>query len=348
VQVELCDEALGILRNATPAKANGKPAGKTFDVQAMSAWDLWEADVPEPEAIVEGLIFRGLTLLAGRTKIGKSWAALDVAIAVANGTAALGTLAVRAPGGVLFCDLENSRGTTKKRLKHLLGKRTPFLQNLTFARRLPTIKQGGLDILDRMLTEKPAVLVVIDTLAKIVSAEKNRDVVRSEYTEIDRIRQLVEKHHCGVLLVCHTRKAEADYSVDAVLGTTGLTAAADCVLVIKRDGRGGLVLSMTGRDIEAVDYAVDFQDGRWNVRGEAGDTEASEAQQQVLDVFQREGTGSTLTVEQITRLTGRPLPATHVLLHRMVKSGLLTRAGRGKYRASVSLYTERKVMNECL
>ena len=66
----------------------------------------------------EELVFRGLTECAGRSKIGKSRLALDVAIGVATGRDVLGSLRVKASGGVLLCDLENARGTTKKRLEH--------------------------------------------------------------------------------------------------------------------------------------------------------------------------------------------------------------------------------------
>ena len=37
--------------------------------------------------IAEGYIVEGLTLLAGRPKVGKSWFALDVALAVSDGGA---------------------------------------------------------------------------------------------------------------------------------------------------------------------------------------------------------------------------------------------------------------------
>ncbi len=316
------------------AKPNGKPkvAKPEYDVQAISAFDLWDADVPEPEAIVEGVLYRGLTLLAGRPKIGKSLAALDLAMAIASGRNAFGVMPVKASGGVLYCDLENSRGTTKKRLRNFLSERTPYLQNLTFIRRLPKINEGGLDLLDEMLTAHPRELVVIDTLAKIVTPDKNRDAVRSDYTEVDRVRKLTEKHHCALLLVCHTRKMDADYAVDAVSGTTGVTAAADCVLVLKRDGRGGYVLSVNGRDVESTDFAMDFNNGHWKLRGAANLTNLTDAQQDVLKVFEREGKDAMLPVEKIARLAGRQLPATHVLVHRMVEDGLIQRVSRGLYR----------------
>ena len=44
--------------------------------------------------IVSGYISEGFTVLAGRQKLGKTWLAMDIAIAVATGGAALGSTAM--------------------------------------------------------------------------------------------------------------------------------------------------------------------------------------------------------------------------------------------------------------
>ena len=57
---------------------------------SFSAADLQKMTLPEPRWIVPGLIPEGVTLLAGKPRVGKSWLALDLAIAVATGAEALG------------------------------------------------------------------------------------------------------------------------------------------------------------------------------------------------------------------------------------------------------------------
>lgn len=57
--------------------------------------------------VVPGYIAEGLTVLAGRPKLGKSWLALDLAIAVATGGAALGSTKV-GQGDVLYLALEDN------------------------------------------------------------------------------------------------------------------------------------------------------------------------------------------------------------------------------------------------
>ena len=75
-------------------------------------------------AIVDGLLVEGVTLLAGKQKIGKSWFILVIALAVARGEKALGKLTTD-PGDVLYISLEDNPAAMQERLEVLLGKKTP-------------------------------------------------------------------------------------------------------------------------------------------------------------------------------------------------------------------------------
>ena len=62
------------------------------DLRPFSAPELLAKNFPEPKFIVPGYVGEGLTILAGRPKIGKSWLALNIAVAVATGGLALGSV----------------------------------------------------------------------------------------------------------------------------------------------------------------------------------------------------------------------------------------------------------------
>src|SRR5262249_38330434 len=68
--------------------------------------------------LVPGFLGEGLTILAGRQKIGKSWLAMDWAIAVASGGKAMGSVACEA-GDVLYIDLQNGRRRMRTRIETL-------------------------------------------------------------------------------------------------------------------------------------------------------------------------------------------------------------------------------------
>src|SRR5262249_50063305 len=73
--------------------------------------------------VVPGYIVEGLTLLAGKPKIGKSWLLLHGAIAVARGGFTLGE--VHCPeGDVLYCALEDNLRRLHSRMAKLVGEQT--------------------------------------------------------------------------------------------------------------------------------------------------------------------------------------------------------------------------------
>lgn len=59
-------------------------------LKAISAEKLYYKPFKPSHSLVEGIISRGLTVLAGTSKIGKSWMMLDLAISVASGSSFLG------------------------------------------------------------------------------------------------------------------------------------------------------------------------------------------------------------------------------------------------------------------
>jgi RecA-family ATPase len=60
----------------------------------------------------------GLSLLAGKPKIGKSWLLLHAAIAVANGGFTLGEIHCK-QGAVLYCALEDNERRLRERIAML-------------------------------------------------------------------------------------------------------------------------------------------------------------------------------------------------------------------------------------
>jgi hypothetical protein len=117
----LCDNRLwdGFFKKHKFPDSNGspRPEAEGSPLNPITARKLMETDYPTPQFLVPGLIVEGLTLLAGRPKIGKSWLALACAVAVATGGEFLGRKATQ--GEVLYLALEDSPRRIKKRLREL-------------------------------------------------------------------------------------------------------------------------------------------------------------------------------------------------------------------------------------
>src|SRR5262245_7794859 len=85
-----------------------------------TAADLLPTDFPPIKWAVENVIVEGLNLFAGPPKVGKSWAALGVAVAVASGGIAFSSIPVD-EGDVLYLALEDTPRRLSDRLCKVLG-----------------------------------------------------------------------------------------------------------------------------------------------------------------------------------------------------------------------------------
>jgi hypothetical protein len=96
-----------------PTKAHAQPV-------FVSATDLMAQAFTEPNYAIPGLLPEGVTLLAGKPKIGKSLLAMDFVIAVAAGRNALDDLPVE-QGDALYLALEDNERRLQKRLRDMLN-----------------------------------------------------------------------------------------------------------------------------------------------------------------------------------------------------------------------------------
>lgn len=233
--------------------------------EGITCYDLMAIDLPEPRYALQGLLPEGVTILAARPKMGKSWWALQLALAVANGSTALGSVPTER-GDVLYLALEDTRRRLRKRVRKLLdatGWNPP--RELEFRVTSERATTGGLTHLAKWLESHPnARLVIIDTLAKFRPVQKGKgDTYADDYEIISGLKNLADRHAVAVLLVHHSRKAAAESPFDEVSGTLGLTGAADACFVLQRThGSNSASLYVTGRDVEEETITM-----KWDAAG---------------------------------------------------------------------------------
>jgi len=280
--------------------------------------------------VVPGLIPEGLTIIASRPKLGKSWLMLDLCNATAIGGWTLGDRHCQA-GAVLYAALEDG----ERRLKDRLGKichQQAWPRGLSFVTEMPNLTAGGLEFLRGWAksAEGPR-LMVIDTFAK-VRPTKGREETQYEadYHAAGILKALADELRIGIIMVHHVRKMEAEDPFDMVSGTNGLTGAADTIFVMKRES-GAVTLYGRGRDIEEVELAMEFQRDicRWRVLGAATEVHSSGERKAIRDALRE--AGEPLKIADIAAITGHPQAATKKLLFRMYRAGELRRNQRGSY-----------------
>jgi hypothetical protein len=303
------------------------------DLESVGGLEIYNAQYEPLRPVVANLLFNGITLCAGRPKVGKSWLVLSIAITVALGRAFWGRLVVTKPGKVLYCALEEPPSRTSNRLKKLLPSADPLLANVKFVYRLAPLMNGGAAELDAHLEKSPSDLVVVDTLSAIVRAGGRRDVFRSDYAEIAALGRIAQKHKTSILVVTHLRKTAAESIVDAVAGTSGLTAACDAIWGLRRQNDGSFLLEITGREMEDKTYGLRFDTEPatfgWNLIGEGSDMKMSAERKDILDLLREDG---ALEPKAVANLLGKNPNTTRVLLRKMAAAGDIIKAGK-KYQA---------------
>src|ERR1700694_4892535 len=124
-------------------------------------------------------------------------------------------------------------------------------------------------------------LVIVDTLEKI-RPKRGQSVYQDDYQVGDLLQSLLTKDG-AVAAVHHARKAVSEDFLDDLSGSLGLAGSVDTVITLKRDRSGSDgTLSVTGRDVEEMVYALTFTDGKWKADGESLAAAASKATEKKL------------------------------------------------------------------
>ncbi|SDA20175.1 AAA domain-containing protein [Ruminococcus sp. YE71] len=208
---------------------------------------------------VEDLLAQGLFILAGSPKVGKSWLALELCLAVAKGEKFLDCTTQQ--GSALYFCLEDSYQRIQSRLYELTDEPS---DKLFFALKADTIGNGLEEQITKFKSEHDdLLLVVIDTL-QMVHNELDSSY-GSDYAELLPLKSLAEQLSISIVLVHHLRKATDSDPFNMISGSTGLNGCVDGLFVLLKSKRasGQAVLHCTGRDIEDRELSLVRQGARW-------------------------------------------------------------------------------------
>ena len=202
-----------------------------------------------PNVIPEG----GCGLLVSSPKVGKTRAAIEIALGVSTGTSPLG-VPIKRPSSVGFFSLEDGNHLFASRMDSTLNN---DIQRLAYhwdghiskdmvwypGRKLPLnvsfkpIDLSSVDDKNRLLLTIQHLglkLVIIDTLSMAIGKANVNDS-KDMYAILKDIKDIAQTQNCSILFIHHTRKRVFDKGEsiqEMVLGSTALHAWADYVLTL--------------------------------------------------------------------------------------------------------------------
>ena len=236
------------------SSTQAKKRKKYKKLMTQSGDDLMKKEVRPVQFVVDGLLPRGLSIVAGKRKEGKSWLMLDLCFSVAAGEKFLDFDTEQ--GTVLYLDLEDPETRLLQRAREI---RDVIPSQFHEATRAGKLGAGLAEQIEDFVHDHPDTnLVVIDTLQKI--RKPKGDTYAGDYQVVSSLKSLADKLEIAIVCIHHTRKMKAKDTSDSVLGSTGLTAAADGIYVLERKAEGKPFgkLSFISRDIPDGDISVRF------------------------------------------------------------------------------------------
>ena len=235
--------------------------GRCFD-HVIDGPTLMDMNRERKSFCVETLIPKGVCILGGAPKVGKSWLALDLCIRVAKGEP-LWDLPTR-KGTTLYLALEDGIDDLQDRA-YMLTDDIPH--DAHFAVTAEKLNSGLCDQIVSFVTEHPdTVLVVIDTF-QVVRSRSSRAGYAGEYAEIRKLKELADWFGMTILLVHHLRKQGDSDPLNRISGSSSLTGATDGVYVLTQKDRNGndADLICAGRRIRKREMQLRFENGHWEL-----------------------------------------------------------------------------------
>jgi len=187
--------------------------------------------------LVEGLWSEeAVGFVGGIPKSGKTWLALEIAVAVASGRPCLGRYAVSNPGPVLLFAAEDAPPEVRIRGAGLAKARGIDFERLAVGLIHQPVLRLDLDedrqALAATVAQIQPRLLVLDPLVRLHRGDENSSAEISDL--LGFLRQLQREHHVAVLLVHHIRKSGASQPGQALRGSGDLHAWGDSNLYLLR------------------------------------------------------------------------------------------------------------------
>ena len=227
--------------------------------------------------LIEGMLAPGVYILAGKSKIGKSWLVLQIAIQLSSGEPLWGRKVKKCE--VLYLSMEDTLQRLQSRLMRMCDGETGTIYIATEAELL----EGGLEeqIRNHIKSHPATKLVIVDTLQKIREKCLMGYSYAEDYATMSIFKRLAMQLDICILIVHHTRKMQANDIMDMISGTTGLMGSADGAMVLERPNRseGRATLNMTSRDFpdEAINLKRNDDTMCWEFDGYAEDVDIAPA-----------------------------------------------------------------------
>ncbi|MEO1698744.1 MAG: AAA family ATPase [Planctomycetota bacterium] len=310
--------------------ADGLESALVADIDGVDDAERWLID--------ELWSAEGVGICGGTPKTGKTWFALELAVAVASGKPVLGRFSVGEPGPTVVFPAEDNPRAVRDRVAGLAAHKGVELSNLPLhlitARALRLDEESDRQGLAAMLERVQPKLVVLDPLVRLHGGDENHLGHIAEL--LGFLRGLQREHGCSILLTHHIAKrrgAKGGQMGQALRGSGELHAWGDSNVYLTRTDDGLVKVQVEHRAAappEAFYTAVRAtKAGAYveYVRGEEPDElEADLGGSRELDARKEQSTSLVDQIVDALERSSAPLSQSRLRAHLRVRNQRLTEA----------------------
>ena len=280
-------------------------------------------------------------IIGGEPKCGKSFLALDLAVAVAAGVPCLRRFQTDQPGPVLMFAAEDAGHIVRTRLQGIAHAARADFDTLDIAViDVPVLRldhRSDRQRLEQTVQRIRPRLVMLDPLVRLHGVDEN--AVAEIAPILGFLRDLQRRFDTAVLLVHHSRKSGATRPGQALRGSSELHAWGDSNLYLRRRDNQ-IVMTVEHRaapglnDVE-IELADDGQGPALRLRRQVPDKAVPEqqtAEQRIVEVLAE--ADKPLSQAQIRKRAAARNATVSATLQELIREGRVERASKACYRLS--------------
>ena len=347
----------------------GKEEGSKKETLDPSAWrqgikaeTLAKEEIKPIDWVVENIISPGLCIIAGKSKIGKSWLVLWLSYAVEYGKNFLGRKCAK--GDVLHYSLEDGKRRIKTRWQKMgIEPTETYYQFRDRKPKIPILTMGlEEEIEDWIKHINNPKMVVIDVYVKVKKTiAKNLNSYENDNYNLQNLQTLSTKYNIAIVLVHHTKKGSETDVFDEINGSAGIQSNMDSMCVISSNRKVGKnsVFQCIPKDAEQLEFEIAMNENMiWEDKGPIGSTQLTTLQKGIVECIRKlyngnvaESSGTPVKAKQIieviqkdnvlTEKSGRTKPYTKADINKNLERmsdperHLIMKTKRGEYTPSV-------------
>lgn len=255
-----------------------------------TAVDLEALELKPIDWVVEGLISPGLNIITGKSKIGKSFAVLDLGYQVEVGGSWLSRQCIK--GSVLFYSLEDYKQRIKNRWKTMgIQPKESMYQFRDRRPKIPLLTMGLEEEIEDWIQNTPdAKLVIIDVYQKVKKSIGGKlNAYENDNFNLQDLQTLAAKYNMAIVLIHHTKKGSESDVFDEINGSAGIQSNMDSMIVLasKRKNGSNVVLHCIPKDGEPQEFEIAMNSNCiWEYQGAVGSTKQTALNQAIIKLLE--------------------------------------------------------------